>query len=273
MAKKGKRPLQLRISSKQFQSFGKIVLWLIYRVLPLVIVVLVGWFGFQNVRADLFQDPYFRLKNIDIQTDGILTPAQIIPSLGLQKNMSLFDVSPPQMAKALRAMPRIRKFMIYKHFPDEVVVQIQERKPVFQLRLVGKMQGFLVDSDGVLFKFEDALQPNLLIVEDDLPANKSLRLGRNYPFHHLQSILSTYSLAGENDLLKNEKIEKIAIDSLNNLSLFLEEDHLELKLGREDISERLAKLNSVENLLTDKKERQNVRYIDLRFDDVIVRYK
>jgi cell division septal protein FtsQ len=272
MGKKNKKPLSFKISTKQLHTLGRGALWMTYRVLPLTLVILVGWFGFQTVRADLLQDPFFRLKTIDVQTDGVLTPAQVLPPLGLQKNMTLFDVSLRDVARGLKAMPRIRKFTVYKHFPDTLVIRLEERKPVFQLRLIGRTHSFLVDTDGILFKFSDSIQPNLLIVEDDLQTSKTLRLGKNYPFHHLQSVLSVYALAKDNTMLKNEKIEKVAIDSLSNLSLFLD-DKLELKVGRENISERLGKLNSVENLLHDKKERQNVRYIDLRFEDVIVRYK
>ena len=145
MGKIRKSRFQLRLPKKLLEKVFRASLWIVKKGGPVAVLVGLVWFSYQAVRNDLLRDPYFRLRAVDVTTDGTLTSSEIVRVLPVRWQMSLFHVSLPKVAKALRTLPSVRQFTVYKRFPDRLAIQIQERHPAFQLQVPGSSRCFLVD--------------------------------------------------------------------------------------------------------------------------------
>ena len=267
------RKRKKKSSSKRKFDFKKIgrTLWFTAKVVvPATILCVGSWFSYQVVRADLVQDPFFRLKTVNVRTDGILTPGDVVSHLPVRLNMSLFEVSLPEVATALREMTSIKRFNIRKHFPSALEIDIYERKPLFQLKVKGSSAYHWIDSEGMAFKALSSESSGLLIVEDEKENAKTVAIGKQYPFYKFQRVASAIAIARENKVLEKEGLKKVIVDDSGDVRIVLK-DNLELRIGRDRFNERLAKLVLVDDILSNEQERRKANYIDLRFDDIVVR--
>jgi cell division septal protein FtsQ len=160
--------------------------------------------------------------------------------------------------------PEFKDIQIIKTFPDRLTFRVAGRVPVAQ---VGEWSFYLIDDEGVtLTKIRDS-------IEEDFPIitgaewrilhkvgykDESLRMKKGLVL--LESIT-------ESGFLNDHTLTKIDISDYRNIAFFIE-DGLEIKIGSSNFRERLDQLTkTLASIVVDKDE---IKYIDLRFDDVVL---
>ncbi|MBR6022072.1 MAG: FtsQ-type POTRA domain-containing protein [Kiritimatiellae bacterium] len=89
------------------------------------------WFALPRLRLERFADsPFFTVARIDVSTDGILTPEQILHSAQVATNMNLFAASPSEIRARLEANPLVLRARVARRFPDALRIDVVERVPV-----------------------------------------------------------------------------------------------------------------------------------------------
>jgi len=122
----------------------------------------------EGARKFFFENPSYRLSQIDVQTDGTLQREQILKTTGLREGENIFRVNLARVHDALQQLPQVDEVQITRKLPSEIDIRITERKPVAWI--TGEKQitdpfaaegAFLVDGRGVLMK-EKKLLPEYL---------------------------------------------------------------------------------------------------------------
>ncbi len=91
-----------------------------------------------------------RVGTLEIAGNVHTEPAALVAASGLGANLTLADVEPEAVSRALEALPWVREARATKLTPNRVVVAIEERVPVAVARLLDGSR-VLVDSAGVAF--------------------------------------------------------------------------------------------------------------------------
>ena len=113
----------------------------------------------EGARKFFFENPSYRLSQIDVQTDGTLQREQILKTTGLREGENIFRVNLARVHDALQQLPQVDEVQITRKLPSEIDIRITERKPVAWI--TGEKQitdpfaaegAFLVDGRGVLMK-------------------------------------------------------------------------------------------------------------------------
>jgi cell division septal protein FtsQ len=95
------------------------------------------------------------LRNIYFQTDGVLTRDWLVERLDLPNDVSLADVNIQGIRAQLAAEGQVASVAVEKRFPDAIVVNVQERRPILKLVIVdasGRRGLRLVDASGVVYQ-------------------------------------------------------------------------------------------------------------------------
>jgi cell division septal protein FtsQ len=95
------------------------------------------------------------LRNIYFQTDGVLTRDWLVERLDLPNDVSLADVNIQGIRAQLAAEGQVASVAVEKRFPDAIVVNVQERRPILKLVIVdasGRRGLRLVDANGVVYQ-------------------------------------------------------------------------------------------------------------------------
>ena len=177
--------------------------------------------------------------------------------------------------------PTYKKVRLVRILPDRLFVGFVERKP---LAIVKLYRYFFTDSDLVLFNvpvnLEEIDLPIIVGLETKIFGAKS---GKQYNTKELAEALNIIKDFKLNNALKKYKIKRIDVASLTNTSFFLQlsnyskglatpvPEALEVKMGQDDTSDKIRILGDLFNQL--KNDLGNIKYIDLRFKEPVIKFK
>jgi cell division protein FtsQ len=109
--------------------------------------------------ALFFKNPDYRVKTIEIVSDGNLTRETILRACNLNEGMNIFSVSLPQVRDNLGGLPQVEDSRVERILPDRLVIKVQERRPVAwvvppetNLASFHFENAYLIDRRGVLLK-------------------------------------------------------------------------------------------------------------------------
>jgi len=124
--------------------------------------------GRAGVRRFLFDNPDYRLTKIEVRSDGTLQRDQVINAAGLVEGENIFHVNLAKTHDMLQQLPQVDDVQIVRKMPNEIDIQITERKPIAWITSGKEIEdvfssdtAFLVDARGVLMK-EKKLLPEYL---------------------------------------------------------------------------------------------------------------
>ncbi len=132
-------------------------------ILLLAIIGGIGWGSWKGVQHLFLGNEKYRLREIDVQTNGHIDPARVVDVTGIDIDASLFAIKTTQMRKKLDALPEVMECEVERRLPGTLKVILTERVPIVWLksRQLGypgcKRGGVLADKDGITFPCEGAM--------------------------------------------------------------------------------------------------------------------
>jgi cell division septal protein FtsQ len=89
------------------------------------------WYGGHRAVDALFlSNEEYVIRRIDVETDGSLTPPQVVAASGLKEGTGIFTVSLGGVCRRLEQLPQIQKAQVERSLPDRVSIRVTERQPV-----------------------------------------------------------------------------------------------------------------------------------------------
>ena len=257
--KKKKKPLAWGEPLKKF--FGK--------VLPVVIPFLFfGFFFLFLSRATfhfLMRSSYFSVQTVEASSssrDFAFKDPSLMGSL-LGRNIFQVDLSDLQ-EEVSQKHPELLSAFVSREFPNRIRIRVTPRLPVAQIQ---SGNGFLVDRDGVILPYSPSPNGKELPLIVGIPERlEPSRVG--YVLHSKalnEALMFVDNLQSLPEMLRY--VRAIDVSDPNNLS-FRTPEGLEVKVGRGDYQEKLKLFDRTRVSLGDRIT--DVKYIDLRFDEVVI---
>ena len=116
----------------------------------LIILALLGLFlfGIQNAYSALTESDLFRLEEISVIGNEMLTSREIVARSGLDVGANLFDTDLLSATQMLTAHPLVRGALLLRQPPGSLVITIDERRPLALLLTPKGLKG--LDEEGML---------------------------------------------------------------------------------------------------------------------------
>jgi cell division protein FtsQ len=108
-----------------------------------------------GLATQLFENPRFAIARIDIQTDGALTPQQVMRFAGVRVGQNIFTVNLRDAQRNLELIPQVQRVEIRRELPQRLVIRLNERIAVAHLQASSRQLSnaiFYVDRAGVVMK-------------------------------------------------------------------------------------------------------------------------
>ncbi len=236
----------------------------------IAVVFLLLLFGASAVSGILRNAHYFRIREV-------IAPRDTDVDLSYLKGENIFALDLRKESRyILEQNPLYRSVRLIRIPPNRLYVELTRRRPAALVKLY---RIFSVDQEGVLFAAPGDLR------DTDLPMITGLetkifgpQVGRKYSNRELNAALNTIKAFRVNRVLRFYKIKRIDVAYPNNFSVFisLPQDTetplwMEIKLGDEGLKGKMNILANV--LMQSKNDLPNMRYIDLRFKDPVIKLK
>jgi len=131
-------------SGERFQRILKKAIRTAFQLLLLSFFLFVG----HRIYDHLLEDPFFRVREIELQGCQRIPRESLLSLVRVENMRSLFAVSLSELGKPLESHPWVDQVRIRKVFPDKIMIQIEERKPIAILQLE---EPYYIDTKGVIF--------------------------------------------------------------------------------------------------------------------------
>lgn len=151
----------------------------------------VGWGVQEGLREFFIENNEFRLRYVDLETDGEMTAEHFGELTGLDPDSSIFGFDLRKLKEQLLERPGIERVELGRRLPGTLRVKVEERKPIAWLEcrplgIIGRnpVAGILLDKSGVCFPCDAwweekaGLLPVLLVSqveEGDITIGKEIR--------------------------------------------------------------------------------------------------
>lgn len=240
------------------------------KILPLIIICALAAGAVLGVRSALYADTNFSIQRIQLDSGSELSAAkrQALESKYLGKNLLRVDLH--QIAKGLQADPEIEWAHVQREFPSALRVRIKRRLPVAYIRLSPRGDLGLVSEDGMILDVAAVPSSSELIVEAYSLNISKPSIGyqiQSSGFHEVVQFIREYRKSA---VAEKEPVASLSIDSAGSVSAVLAKGAL-IRLGRHP-SQRLEAFEKLVSILQDEK-REGIEYIDLQFDDIVIKRK
>lgn len=259
MKKTFRKPYQIK---KKKSLFRNRFFWLGI----LVLIIVIGIFYL------VYFSSFFQIREIEITgNQKVLTKDlqtiiqnQIGQRILIFASKSIFSVNLIRIEEELfKNFPPISKIDLKRNFPDGLTIQIEERKP---LAIFCRGEDyFFLDKTGIIFEEAPEINNQYLKIED-LTLTADLKLGdKVIEEEKLNQILNI-----ESRLKVDLKTPLIAVIMFSEERLNVETlDGWEIYLNpQEDIEWQLTKLSAVLEEEIPSENRNDLEYIDLRFENL-----
>jgi cell division septal protein FtsQ len=90
----------------------------------------------------VYENPAFRIEQIDVTTDGVLATEQLRRWAGVKKNENLFALDLTRVKRDLELVPSVQSVAVERVLPHTLRIRVVEREPV------AHVQNYLIDSTG-----------------------------------------------------------------------------------------------------------------------------
>ena len=238
----------------------------IFMSLPYVLSLALVGILFGAVIAYAVNSPTFELQEVRILNAGSMTSEQAFQFCELRKGENLITLDLVGVQEVIkRKHPEFKEVLVRRVLPNRVEVAVRRRTPIAQVSLSKYIQ---IDKDLVILP-GSAQAPfrNLTIVEGARPPKLGIFVGVPLDDPSTKKAVRLAEAVKRSNVLKKHVLTKVDISDADNILLVVDGD-LEIRIGGSHFIERLKILD--QTLKTIELDRERIRYIDLRFDDVVV---
>ena len=102
--------------------------------------------------AAVLLSPLFRIKEIDVYGNFVITKAEILSAAQIEEGMNIFSFSSYAAARRVDALPYARSVVIERHLPDRIVIQVVERVAIANISVAGSSTYLLIDDAGMVLR-------------------------------------------------------------------------------------------------------------------------
>jgi cell division protein FtsQ len=205
----------------------------------------------------------FLLTEVEVRGASRLSQGAIVAASGLAPGVNLFRLDARAAVAGVEALPEVRRAELVRHFPDRVVLHVEERRP-FTLVHAGRLHW--VDEGGLPAGAEPRAVAVPVPVISGLSPDELATAGRA-PSERVVNGLALIRLLLRSGGPLVSQISEIDVSRPEGPVLFTV-DGVEVRLGREEWETRLPRLQGV--LAQVAVSGDAVSSIDLRFRDLVV---
>lgn len=222
---------------------------------------------FGSVVAYAVNSPVFQLEEVKILNYGTLTKAQAFAFCELQKGENLITldlVNVQQLIK--RKHPEFKEVRVQRVLPNTIEVLLKRRTPVAQIALVSRYMQ--VDKDLTVLPGSSPVPFKYLTIIQGLPVpSEGLAVGMNLNNGVAKKVFMLSDAIHRSGVIAGHTLSKIDASDARNISFYVDND-IEIRVGDSRFNEKMKLL--AETLKSAPLDAAKIRYIDLRFDDIVV---
>jgi cell division septal protein FtsQ len=222
---------------EKFQGIVKKTIRVAFQLLLLSFFLFIGHW----VYVHLLGDPSFRVREVEVEGGRKISKETLLSLTVVEGMPNLFSVKLKEVVKRLESHPWIDQVRVRKVFPNKILIQIEEKKPMAIIQLE---ELYYIDTKGEIFSplgdRDEYNYPYLTgltrqVLEKDPVEAKRL----------ITKALELLRIMGQEKGPPLEEISEIHMEKVFGIHCFTKAEGVEVKMGWEDFEEKLKRLSLI----------------------------
>ncbi len=206
---------------------------------------------------------YFKLDTIEVIDKSHATALKAGDLLNIYKGRNIFDIDIDSLSSQIkRDIPTIKHAIVKRVLPNKLEIDIIPRVPIAKIKSHGY---FPIDRAGMILSPD--IKTGKLPIIMGFSMWLSPKVGTKLENPQIRNAFLLLDALEESGVLSDYTVSAIDVSNYKNLSFYLE-NGIEVKIGSEDFLDRLNKLKTT--FANPGLDKENIKYIDLRFKDVVI---
>ena len=239
---------------------------LVFKLVPSLLIIILLSFIIKEVFSFLMASPQFFVDTTDVYIDGKPVAPQLAGRYNMKVSSNIFRVDINWIRNCIYARhSEIKHISVSRRLPNKIAIDMEMREPAVQVK-AGRY--YPVDKDGiVLIDVSDAPNPRLPVLAGAQGKMGSLDIGIRINTPNFKQAKDLLRAVIKSEFLRKHRFLYVDCFDARNLSFYID-DNLEIKMGYGKYDEKLDMLGKIFDKLN--KDMTNIKYIDLRFKDVVI---
>jgi len=211
-----------------------------------------------------------RVKEIIVEGNRIVEKNEIMQISQVKNGTLLYEVDLTGVQRNVLSHLYVKEASVERNIPSSIKISVVERQP---LTLVNANEIRYLDEDGVVLPHSISKAVFDLPVLSGIPEDASLKLGSRVEHVDVQEALAVLWSA---KFLSKELYHMISEVQIRqgDIVLYSADGGIPIIFGRDEIPNKLARLETFWNEVVKDQGVQNLQYIDVRYaDQIVVRWK
>ncbi len=218
-------------------------------------------------RKVFFENTDFRLRELTIHSNGVLSGAQVLAASGISEGMNLIEIDLVELREKIESLPLVEEAVVTRELPNRLSVEISERRPVAWLSCPPKgirprstTGGVILDGEGIVIPCESLAREFL-----KLPIIESHTLSRLVPGSkidspQIQSALKLLALTNHRFMARGIDVREVRIRNDYSLTALFNNDMM-VTVGLPDMDRAMGDLELI--LEHSVRENRNLATVNL----------
>lgn len=208
--------------------------------LYLLILLLFSFVGYQGY-AHLLEDSFFQVREVEIRGCRKIPKETILSLAGIEGMPNLFSLPLKEISERVETHPWVDQVKVRKVFPDRILIQIEERKPMAILQLE---EPFYIDSNGVIFsRVGDRDEYNFPFLTG--VSQQMLEKDPEGVKHLIGKALEFLKIVDQEKIPPLEGVSEIWMGKFSGIYCFTLNDGLEVRMGWDHFGEKMRRLSLI----------------------------
>lgn len=208
-----------------------------FQLLLFFLFLLLGHWAYVH----LLGDSYFRVREVEVE-GGRKIPKETLLSLTVMEGMpNLFSVRLKEVVKRLESHPWIEQVRVRKVFPDKILIQVDERKP---MAIVQLEELYYVDTQGEIFSpvgdRDEYNYPYLTGL-----SRRALEKDPEEAKRLIAKALEFLRIVSQEKMHPLGEISEVNMEAVFGIRCFTKAEGVEIRMGWEDYGEKLKRLSLI----------------------------
>ena len=219
---------------ERFQRIVKKVIRMAFQLLLLsFFLLIVHW-----VYVHLLGDPYFRVREVEVEGGQKVNKETLLSLAAVEGMPNLFSVNLKEVVRGLESHPWIDQVRVRKVFPNKILIQIEEKKPMAIIQLE---ELYYIDIKGEIFSpvrnRDEYNYPYLTgLTRQGLEKDPAEAKGL------IMKALDLLRMIDQEKVLPLKEISEIHMEKTFGIQCFTKTEGVEVKMGWENFREKLRRL-------------------------------
>lgn len=208
--------------------------------------------------------PYFKLDSVEVVDGSRATRLEKGDLLRTYKGRNIFDIDIRSLSFRIKnEYPVIKDAIVRRVMPDTLEIEIIPRAAIARIKSRGDF--IPIDRTGMVLSGERGNGKLPVITGFSMWLRP--RVGEALKNEQLESGFLLMDALKESSISQGHSVTTIDVSNYKNLSFYFK-NGIEVKIGGEDFPARLKKLKKT--IANPDLDKSNIKYIDLRFKDVVI---